>query len=251
MHGKRHGVLGHLQLAGNFIQQLLKRAEWAQPATVNRPAREEDDAGHHGPEDEQHRIDKERAPAEATDQAVHKREHVDDGQLPHGIPADEEQRVGQEGVADPAHHLRLFHQPVLEKQDEHQHADTDTEHHNLEFPLVPNLNPHGLAFQPFFLGNDRLRTGVILLRKLVLQRKHLKLAIQRPSLALHSEFECPGCTGIEVVLLANDENRHLGEIRHAFGIDITEPVEVQVTEIEGIAELTDLDAIEDTAANIA
>ena len=212
--------MGYFQLAGNFVQQFLQRAERAQPPTVNRPAPEQDDACHHGPENENHRVDQEGFPAEATDQAVHKREHVDDGQLPHGKPADEEQGVGQKCVADPTHDSGFFHQPVLEEQDKHQHADTNTEHHNLELPLVPHLHPHGLALQPFFLGDNCLRTGVILLRQLVLQREYLEFAVQRPGLALHRELECPRCTGIEVVLLANDEDRHLREFRHALGIDV-------------------------------
>ena len=251
MPGKRHGVLGHLQLAGNFVDQLLQGTERAQPAAVNRTAPEQHDAGNHRPEDEQHRVDQEGFPGKAADQAVHKGQHVHNGELPQCIPANEEQGVDQEAMANPAHHLRLLHQPVLEEQDEQQHQNTGTQHHQLELFLVPHLHPQRLFFQPFLFGQNRLGAGVILVRQLVFQREYREFAVQRAGLALDRQLQGPGSTRVKLMLLPGNKNGHLGKVRHALGIDIAEAVKVEIPEVEGVTKLANLHPVKDTATNVA
>src|SRR5690554_2654794 len=177
--------------------------------------------------------------------------HVNDRQLPQRVPTDEEQGVNQKAVTDPAHHLRLLYQPVLEEQDEQQHGNAGTQHNQLELFLVPHLHPQGLLFQPLFFGQNRLSTGVILVRQLVFQREYREFAIQRAGLALDRQLQGPRGTGVEVVLLAYDEDGHFRQPRHALKIDIAQAVVVQVAEVEGVAELTDLQPVKDSPANIA
>src|SRR5690554_2409213 len=251
MPGKRHGVLGHLQLAGNFVDQFLQGTKRAQPAAIHSAAPEQHDAGNYRPEDEQHRVSQEGFPGKAADQTVHEGQHVNDRQLPQRVPTDEEQGVNQKAVTDPAHHLRLLYQPVLEEQDEQQHGNAGTQHNQLELFLVPHLHPQGLLFQPLFFGQNRLSTGVILVRQLVFQREYREFAIQRAGLALDRQLQGPRGTGVEVVLLAYDEDGHFRQPRHALKIDIAQAVVVQVAEVEGVAELTDLQPVKDSPANIA
>src|SRR5690554_6433316 len=251
MPDKRHGVLGHFQFTGNFVDQLLQGTERAQPAAVNRTAPEQHDAGNHRPEDEQHRVDQEGFPGKAADQTVHEGQHVHDRQLPQSVPTDEEQGVNQEAVTDPAHHLRLLHQPVLEEQDEQQHQNTGTQHHQLELFLVPHLHPQRLFFQPFLFGQNRLGAGVILVRQLVFQREYREFAVQRAGLALDRQLQGPGSTRVKLVLLPGNKNGHLGKVRHAHGIDIAEAVKVEIPEVEGVTKLADLHPVKDTATNVA
>ena len=51
-------------------------------------------------------------------------------------------------------------------------------------------------------------------------------------------------------MLADDEDRHFPEVGHAFGIDVVQPLEVHVAEADDIAELAQLDPIENAAADI-
>ena len=53
-----------------------------------------------------------------------------------------------------------------------------------------------------------------------------------------------------MVIFAYDENSHFLEVRHAFGIDITQAVVIQITKIDGLLTLAYLNAIENSASHI-
>src|SRR5690606_38189899 len=76
-------------------------------------------------------------------------------------------------------------------------------------------------------------------------------ALHRTDLTAHQQLQVPGRARIEAVLVADDEDRHLVEVRYASGIHVGEADEIQVAEADDVAELTQLDAIEDPATYVA
>lgn len=101
------------------------------------------------------------------------------------------------------------------------------------------------------LFGSRLRTLDVFLGDLIRQLEAGEDAIDRTGLAPHQQLQRPRRTRIEAGLLADDENRHLLELRNAFGVHIVEPLEVQIAKADDVAELAHLHPIEDAAAHIA
>ncbi len=114
--------------------------------------------------------------------------------------------------------------------------------------LYPH-RPVGLFDGGQLLGG-RLRTLDVLLGHLVGQLEAGEHAADRAGLAAHQQLQRPGRTGIERRMLADDEDRHFPEVGHAFGIDVVQALEVHVAEADDIAELAQLDPIENAAADI-
>src|SRR5690606_9370720 len=215
VHREGQLVLGDLQLAGDLVDQLLQRAEGAQPAAEHPAAPQQDAGGGKGPDNEDDRIAEEQFPAEFGHQRMDEGQHVDDGQLAQGVPADEHHGEGQVAMAQPAQEFRVPGEVVLEEQDDGQQQQGDQDYSYLEALLVPDVDPYravGLLDGLQLLGG-RYRPVDVLLRGFVGQLETGEDAVHRAGLAAHQQFQGPGRAGVEAGILAEDEDGHFLERR--------------------------------------
>src|SRR5690606_35690813 len=253
MQGKGQFVLRNLDLARQLVEQLLQCSERAQPAAEHAPAPEQDAGGGEHPENENDRVGEEQLPAEVLEQRVDEGQHVDHRQLPQAVPADEQHGEQQVATAQPVQKLRLLGEAVLQEQNDGQQAQRGQQHADLEAFLVPDVDPQRPVgfLEGGQLFGGRLRPLNVLLGHLVGQLEAGEDALHRTDLTAHQQLQVPGRARIEAVLVADDEDRHLVEVRYASGIHVGEADEIQVAEADDVAEVTQLDAIEDPATYVA
>ncbi len=180
-------------------------------------------------------------------------QHVDHRQLPQRVPADEHHGEDQVAAAQPVQEVGVLGELVLQEQDDRQQTQGGDDHADLEALLVPDVDPHrpvGLFDRGQLLGR-RLRPLDVGFGHLVRQLEAGEHPGHRAGLAAYQQLQRPGRARVEGDVLADDEDRHLAELGHAFGIDVRQADVVQIAEADDVAELAQLHPIEDAAAHIA
>ncbi len=183
-------ILGNFQFAGGFINKLLQGTERTQPTTEHSPSPQQNHASGEGPENEDDRIHQEQLPVEVRNHRMDEGEHVDDGQLPQGIPANEDHGKRQVYPTQVVHEAGVFHQSVLQEQDHQQGHQGNAQHPNLKALLIPDVDPHRTV--GFFDRRQLLcgRQGPldILLGNLVRQLKAGEDTVNRTGLTAYQQL---------------------------------------------------------------